>query len=305
MKIWEPDFPDELKRDAVDLYREAHRRFFDLPKFKGDAESQGEVVQVDGYHAQLAKLAGKYAGQRCFIIANGPSLQKLDLTKLKDEVTIGSNGAFVLFEELGFPLTYYTMEDARQIEDRRLQLPNVQGATRIFPLRSSYCIEPREDTIFCNLEKDSYPYHKRYRQLGSLFSEDFASVVYLGSTVTYFNLQLAFHLGCDPVYLIGLDHDYGEIVEKLPPGKVKITPEVYEMIKGSHFKPGYHKIGGYIGVPYVKEQEMAFQKAKDVYESRGRRLLNASAHTKLKVFDRCEYDSIFMDSDREDSRPTQ
>lgn len=294
MKIWETDFPLVERFFASWRYRRAHKMFFDRPYWgRNTRTGKFGLIQRKGYHGQLGDLANKHAGKRCFIVANGPSLTQLDLSKLKGEVTIGSNGVYKLFDELGFPLTYFTMEDARQIEDRRKALPDLEGSTRVFPLRSSYCIKPRSDTIFCNLEKESYPTHKRYKELYPLFSQDFASAVYLGSTVTYFNLQLAFHLGCDQVYLIGLDHDYGEIVEKLPPGKVKITREVYEMIKDSHFQAGYHKIGGYIGVPYVTYQEQGFRKARSVFESRGRHVYNASAHSKLDVFDREDYNSLF------------
>ena len=295
MKIWEKQFPKHLRFTAYCRYRKAHRDYFDRLRLGKDPKT-GKWGFVDklGYHGRLERLANKHLGKRCFIIANGPGLKDLDLSVLKDEITIGSNGVYKLFQgELGFPLTYYTMEDQRQIEDRWRQLPDVKGSTRIFPLRSSYCIPSREDTIFSNLEKASYPFSNRYRSLYPLFSEDFASTVYLGSTVTYFNLQLAFHLGCNPVYLIGLDHDYGELTKLFPPGKIEITPEVLNIIEGAHFQTGYHKLGGYIGVPYVEEQEKAFRKAKEVYEARGRQVLNASAITKLEVFERCKFEDLF------------
>lgn len=295
MKIWQPTYPKHLLPMAYWRYRKAHREYFDRLKLgKGPKSGKWELVPRPGYHGRLEKLANVHKGKRSFVVANGPGLGDLQLDLLKDEITIGSNGAYKLFQdELGFPLTYYTMEDQRQIEDRWRQLPNVQGSIRIFPLRSSYCIPARKDTIFANLEHASYPFSKRYRNLYPLFSEDFASVVYLGSTVTYFNLQLAFHLGCSPVYLIGLDHDYGELTKLFPPGKIEITPEVMKIIEGAHFQPGYHKIGGYIGVPYVEEQERAFRKAKEVFEARGRCVLNASSNSKLDVFERCDFGAIF------------
>ena len=39
---------------------------------------------------ELKKLKDLYAGKRCFIIGNGPSLRKEDLESLKDEVCIAS-----------------------------------------------------------------------------------------------------------------------------------------------------------------------------------------------------------------------
>ncbi len=294
MKIWRDDFPHYKKLTAYLLFRKAHNDYFDRLKYGFDKKTgKWGFIRKLGYRGRIAGLTNKHKGKRCFVIANGPGLTKLDLNKLKGEVTIGSNGVFELFDELGFKLKYYTMEDLNQIEDRIKQLPKVVGSTRLFPLRSSYCIPKRKDTIFFNLECDSYPYHWRYKDKYPLFSEDFASTVYLGSTVTYINLQLAFHLGCDPVYIIGLDHSYGKLSELLPPGKVRITPEIFEMIKSCHFKEGYHKIGGEIGVPYVKEQEKAYRKADEMYRVSGRRLFNASYDTQCDIFDRVDYEDIF------------
>src|SRR5947207_1833041 len=40
---------------------------------------------------QNEKLRGRHAGQRCFIVGNGPSLAKQDLTPLADELTFVMN----------------------------------------------------------------------------------------------------------------------------------------------------------------------------------------------------------------------
>ena len=165
------------------------------------------------------------------MIGNGPSLGKMDLRCLQDEVTIGSNGIYKMFDKMGFKTTYFTMEDIAQVEDRRKELPEVKGATRLFALYNAYCIPQRKDTLFMNVERDSYPTNKRWADYYPQFSLDLASSVFLGSTITYINLQLAFHLGCNPVYIIGVDHSYGEIGKILPPGKVTITKEILEKIK--------------------------------------------------------------------------
>ena len=46
----------------------------------------------------LESLRGFYAGKRAFILGNGPSLKSMDLSKLRDEVTFGTNGLFYLFD---------------------------------------------------------------------------------------------------------------------------------------------------------------------------------------------------------------
>src|ERR1700738_2271379 len=65
------------------------------------------------YHGHILRhrIWNKYRDRRCFVIGNGPSLGKMDLSPLRDEITIGCNGLFLLFEKLGFLPTYYTVED--------------------------------------------------------------------------------------------------------------------------------------------------------------------------------------------------
>ena len=116
------------------------------------------------------------------------------------------------------------------------------------------------------------------------FSKDFAAVVHLGSTVTYIMLQLAFHLGCDPVYIVGLDHDYGKLPDLFPPGKITVNKENYELVRQCHFDPQYYKLGDVIGVPWVEKQEMAYQAALEAFSEAGRTIINVSDTTKLKVF---------------------
>ena len=71
------------------------------------------------YAPRLRDLRRQYAGKgRCFIIGNGPSLNRTDLTKLRDEVTFGVNGLFLKFEEMGFTPTFYVVEDHLVAEDR-------------------------------------------------------------------------------------------------------------------------------------------------------------------------------------------
>lgn len=289
---WTKIFPDSEKPDALKQWKNAQEQFYD--SYRVAEEQEGLVCRVlSGYRSKLRRLAGKHSGKRCFIMGNGPSLSKMDLRPLRNEVTIGSNGVYKLFEEWGFHTMYYTMEDVAQVEDRRADLPNARGPLRIFGLDNAYCVPAREDTLFANVIRYSHPFENWWKRYYPGFSRDFSSCVYLGSTVTYMNLQLAFYLGCDPVYLIGVDHDYGELTEHFPPGKIEITPEVYKMLESIHCMKGYHKIGGTIGVPYVKEQEQAFACALEAFKSDGRELYNAGVGSKLETLPTVSFKNLF------------
>ena len=55
----------------------------------------------------LKLMKDKHIGKRCFIIGNGPSLAKTDLSKLENEFTFGLNRIYLLFDELRFSTSYY------------------------------------------------------------------------------------------------------------------------------------------------------------------------------------------------------
>ncbi|NJL57127.1 DUF115 domain-containing protein, partial [bacterium] len=149
---------------------------------------------------KLLSLRNKYVGQRAFIIGNGPSLRETDLSKLKHEITIASNGIFLLFDEIDFRPTFYTVEDRLVAEDRASVINTLTGITKIFPQDLAYCLKGDRHTLYINFLRQ-YP---KFPQ----FSAEFEEYVYWGGTVTYLSLQLAYYLGIREVYLVGVDHSY-------------------------------------------------------------------------------------------------
>ena len=52
-------------------------------------------VFLNDNERRIAALKDIHKGERCFIIGNGPSLNKLDLSKIKDEYTFGVNAIYL------------------------------------------------------------------------------------------------------------------------------------------------------------------------------------------------------------------
>ena len=65
----------------------------------------------DRQFSRLKEFENKYNGERCFIIATGPSLTIDDLEKLKDEYTFGVNSIIKLFDETDFRPDFYGIQD--------------------------------------------------------------------------------------------------------------------------------------------------------------------------------------------------
>ena len=55
---------------------------------------------------RLASYRDIHKGERCFIIGNGPSINGMDLARLKGEYTFGLNRIYMNFDKMGFITTY-------------------------------------------------------------------------------------------------------------------------------------------------------------------------------------------------------
>lgn len=92
---------------------------------------------VFGYQSKLAKLFNKHKDKKCFIIANGPSLANLDMTLLKNEITIGYNEIYKNFDKWGFHTNYLVFEDVEQFEIRAKELKKVHGPVKMAAIYNS------------------------------------------------------------------------------------------------------------------------------------------------------------------------
>ena len=278
-----PDFPSKIIRD----YHNVSETYL----YQGLISQITHIIisQLTDYLQPITKneqnrlkIKNIYEGERAFIIGNGPSLNKIDLNKLKSEVTIASNSIFLLFNETDFRPTFYTVEDTLVAEDRSKEINKLHGMYKIFPIDLKKYLIPDENTIYINFQRNYKNFPK--------FSSNFAKRVYWGGTVTFLNLQLAYYLGSREVYLVGIDHNYkqpspADIVE----GNV-ITSQTADI---NHFDPEYFGPGYRWHDPKVDRMEQAYIEAKRFYESHGGKIYNATVGGKLEVFPRIDFNKLF------------
>jgi Protein of unknown function DUF115 len=243
------------------------------------------------YAPRLRELRRQYAGKgRCFIIGNGPSLNRTDLTKLRDEVTFGVNGLFLKFEEMGFTPTFYVVEDHLVAEDRAQEINAIKGPLKLFPFNLAYCLDDGPDTLFFN-------HRPRPSPAGFEFSTDASRITYTGCTVTFTCMQLAFYLGFPEIYLVGVDASYE--IPKTVERHDRYGVAVLDMQADdpNHFHPDYFGKGYRWHDPQVDKMVAAFEEARRVTEARGVRIRNATIGGKLEVFERVDYESLFRPVD--------
>lgn len=238
----------------------------------------------------IKRLKGIHKGERCFIIGNGPSLNELDLTKLKDEYTFGVNAIFLNHEKMKFHPSYYVVEDNLVAEDRKDEINTYKGPKiKFFGNFARYCLRPDDNTIFLNLirnyaDENFKPY----------FSDNILRKVGVGGSVTYVCLQIAYYMGFDEVYMIGFDHNYtipkSAVISNENKHSFDITSTEDDI---NHFNKEYFGKGYRWHNPNVERMEKGFEKARDMFDKDDRKVFNATKGGHLNVLERVEYNSLF------------
>ena len=223
---------------------------------------------------KLNALRNTHAGERCFIIGNGPSLKQTDLTKLRSEFTIGMNRFYLMFEELGFTTSVLlTVND--------LVIEQCAEAIRSLPIptfvswRGRKWIQPSPNLSYLYTSYDL-----------PRFSGNASGRLWEGATVTFVAMQLAYHMGFKEVVLIGVDHSFST------QGKPNTTI-VSEGDDPNHFNPAYFGKGFRWQLPDLQTSEIAYAMAREAYKKDGRRIIDATVGGKLTVFPKVDYETLF------------
>lgn len=231
----------------------------------------------------LREWVRQRGARRVFVIGNGPSLKRTDLSLLKDEITIGFNGIF-LHEH--FTPTIYVVEDHLVAEDRVREIHDYVCPVKVFPSYLGYCIDPQDNTIFLNhRSRISYP-------VDTDFSADAGRITYTGGTVTYTGLQIAASLGVEEIVLIGVDASYEvhNVDRSDSYGTGVLTSKEDD---SNHFDPRYFGKGYRWHDPNVHTMLQAYRKAREHGRRHGVRIVNAGIGGQLEVFPRVDYHQLF------------
>jgi len=160
------------------------------------------------------QLAGLHAGQRCFILGNGPSVKGLDLSRLQGQNVITVSNGYLHSDFDKFQSRYHcvpqityglmTSEDViRWFEEMHSHL----GAAELF-LSSTEAELVRKHNLFAGRTV-------RYLLLGESFDDkrsdeivDISRPVPRVESVPVMALMIAMYLGFKEIILLGVDHDH-------------------------------------------------------------------------------------------------
>jgi hypothetical protein len=223
---------------------------------------------------RLGALKDRHRGERCFIIGNGPSLKQTDLSRLRNEFTLGQNRIYLAFPEIGFTTTYYLSVNDLVVQQCAAEIDSL-AMPLFISWRARKWLKPQPNLYFI---------HTTYT--GEKFATDIRGRIWEGGTVTYTSLQVAYYLGFEQVILVGVDHNY--VTQGRPNATV-----VSEGDDPNHFHPGYFGKGYRWQLPDLVQWEEAYRLARRTYEAGGRSVVDATIGGKLRVFPKVAYDSLF------------
>lgn len=163
-------------------------------------------------YQEIKKYKDIHNGERCFILATGPSLTIEDVSLLKDEVTFGMNSICMLFEKLGWETTYYGVQDLgvyRKLKEFYAKFK----FSKLF-IGDGIPWKERMDIKHIPYALNYLNHRYSYKKLTSKFSEKADEYIYDGYTITYSLMQLAIYMGFSEIYLLGNDCSYSNDPQK-------------------------------------------------------------------------------------------
>lgn len=261
------------------IWRYAEKRKEDYSK-----KMRGERNWTSSEKALLA-LKNSHKGEIAFVIGNGPSLLIKDLEVLskKKIFCFAFNRINLVFDKTSWRPSCYMASDRMIYRDNDPTIPTVINENLPLYLIGEAAYEgipqklKRDNVISFPIKPMSY-----YTKITD-FSENAMLYVIDGATITYSAIQMAYYMGFNKVYLLGVDFNYNKTVMKngrIIEGKGKTT----------YFDTKYDPNN--VNAGYMDGMLQGYESAKKFCQTHDFKIINATRGGKLEVFERVNFDDL-------------
>ena len=241
--------------------------------------------------ARNARFSDIHVGTRAFVVGNGPSLQRQDLSRLAGERLFVVNG-FWRNPGLAKQPTAICLADPLWFEENALLEEEIASMRAVattgdffLPTWGKAAAEARG--LFPH---DRAFYCKFYDSMETAegFEFDLTGPIPAVQSVSQFAILVALYMGCNPIYLIGMDHDW------LSSPSVAIT-HFYDPDENAPNTGDSVDHGQTYGqnLEAVAKLWRGYGNLRRVATDNGRQIINATDGGFLDVFERAPYDSLF------------
>lgn len=231
------------------------------------------------YEKIIKKLHNSHKGERCFVVATGPSISKTNLDLIKDEILFGVNTLYKGYNKFNINCQYYGVSDPDVLKEEY---------KNVLPLDTTLFLSGAAGKEYLNRKVFYQKYQKNepivIRDLGEMwsvncFSKDLSRGTYWTHTITCdICLPAAYYMGFKEVYLVGCDCGTSG---------------------GQHF---YEKTKDNIDdawrfhTNYKKKRMLSifdvYEVCKRHFEEDGKKIINCTVGGKLGVFERKKLEEV-------------
>ena len=227
------------------------------------------------FDSRIARLKDCHKGERCFIVGTGPSINKTNLSLLKDEICFGVNTLYSIKPDCKYwVLADYDLWKKKFADIFCYVKSDFIFLTEFISVNLIDMFSGFNEKVFWNQDTILI------RSLGSSnvwdkVSTDLLRGTFSGGTVVVQAVQIAYYMGFKEVYLLGCDCDYSGIhhFDGLSTGDIGKAKG--KMVSGDAM--------------YVFN---AYRRCRDAFEDGNRIIYNATIGGKLEVFERKRLEDI-------------
>ena len=163
---------------------------------------------------RIAAFKNAHKGKKCFIIGTGPSLRISDLESLSDGfLTIGLNSIYKLYDNTSFRPDYYLALDP-DVSDKTFNQKDIDsfGKNNLFfnsivrkkrKSKKIIWLHYNYQNHWFNVFNPKYDHSKNLR-----YKDELSKGIFDKYTVTVAAIELAIYMGCEEIYLLGVDCNY-------------------------------------------------------------------------------------------------
>lgn len=240
------------------------------------------------HYRYMKKIHNSHLGKSCFVIGNGPSLTVEDLDKLAENHIdcFAMNRIYKIFPQTKWRPTYYVNTDWTLARDVLDSVDRVPAKQKFFPIQhmyeESFRKSIRKRALFCLKPPDAVG-----------FKIDCTESLRGVGTVTIASIQLAAHMGYRNIYLLGVDHNFDNIIDEN--GNTVVNEGVKNYFVDDYDTDILSEVTHDIG-----NTTRRYYEVQAYYPKNGVNIYNATRTTKLDVFPKVSFEeavkSIVIDT---------
>lgn len=248
-------------------------------KIGGEFRAKGFFLNEND--KKLLRFKDCHKGERCFLIANGPSLTIEDLNLIKNEWTFGCNKIFYLFDKTEWRPSYYCILDEDYIARYQDEIfPHLD-----FPIFTNNVIARRISKK--NKDGKNIIYSKQIIYTEFQAWTDLMRYTYATKqgTIMSFVMAVALYMGFSEIYILGMDNSSTTAGNHF--SGYKEDPSLRENLERRI------KENGWNANHWRNQTEFEMNKFKEYAQQNNIKIFNATRGGKLEVFARVNLDDCF------------